>query len=239
MTHPKETAVPNHHADHAPFSGATGLLVGLTMVWGRGAVAGLVADLADITEQDHVVDVGCGPGAFVREAQRRGARVTGIDPAPVMLKLARALTRQSPLVCWTEGAAEALPLPDESATVLWSVATIHHWTDVEHGLQEAHRVLQPRGRLLAVERRVRRGATGHASHGWTIDQAETFAHLCEASGFETVHTETHVVGRRPMVVVLATRSPAPSGAEDVAGAASDLDVLTRLDHEDLRVAREP
>ncbi len=239
MTDSHEPAVPNHHASHAPFSGATGLLVGLTMVWGRGAVAGLAADLTDITERDHVVDVGCGPGAFVREAQRRGARVSGVDPAPVMLKLARALTRKNVLVSWTEGAAEALPLPDASATVLWSVSTVHHWTDVEQGLREAHRVLRPSGRLLAVERRVSRGATGHASHGWTIDQAEMFARLCEASGFETVRTETHVAGRRPMVAVQAVRSPATSRAEDVAGAARDLDVLTSLDHEDLRVAREP
>jgi ubiquinone/menaquinone biosynthesis C-methylase UbiE len=209
------------------------------MVWGRGAVARLAADLTNVTEQDHVVDVGCGPGAFVREAQRRGARVIGVDHAPVMLQLARALTRKSELVSWIEGAAEALPLPHASATVLWSVSTVHHWTDVEQGLREAHRVLQPNGRLLAIERRVSPGATGHGSHGWTIDQAETFARLCEASGFEATCTETHAAGRRPVVAVLALRSPAASGAEDVAGAARDLDVLTRVDHEDFRVTREP
>jgi len=239
MTDSPETAVPNHHASHAPFSGATGLLAGLTMVWGRGAVARLAADLTNVNEQDHVVDVGCGPGAFVREAHRRGARVTGVDPAPVMIRLARALTGKSGLVSWTEGTAEALPLPDASATVLWSVSTVHHWADVEQGLREAHRVLQPTGRLLAIERRVSAGATGHASHGWTIDQAETFARMCEASGFEATRMETHVAGRRPVVAVLAQRSPAASGAEDLAGAARNLDVLTRVDDEDLRVTREP
>jgi ubiquinone/menaquinone biosynthesis C-methylase UbiE len=209
------------------------------MVWGRGAVARWAADLTNITERDHVVDVGCGPGAFVREAQRRGARVTGVDPAPIMLKLAQTLTRKNTLVSWTEGAAEALPLPDASATVLWSVSTVHHWTDVEQGLREAHRVLRPSGRLLAIERRVRRGATGHASHGWTIEQAETFGRLCEAFGFDTVCTETHVAGRRPMVAVQAVRSPATSRAQDVARAARDLDVLASLDHEDLGIARKP
>jgi ubiquinone/menaquinone biosynthesis C-methylase UbiE len=205
MTDPHQTAVPNHHAHQHPFSGVSGLLLGFTMVWGRGDRARLAADLTSVTERDHVVDVGCGPGAFVREARRRSARVTGVDPAPTMLTLAKALTRKSARVSWTEGSAEALPLPDESASVLWSVATVHHWTDVEQGLREAHRVLQPNGRLLAMERRVVPGATGHASHGWTPDQAEAFAHLCEAAGFEQVRTETHEADGQTVMAVLGVR----------------------------------
>src|SRR3712207_2751108 len=87
-------AVPNHHADHPGFAGVTGLLMGLTMVPGRGTLARLAADLVAVAPGDHVVDVGCGPGAIAREAARRGARVTGVDPAEVMLGLARRLTRK-------------------------------------------------------------------------------------------------------------------------------------------------
>jgi ubiquinone/menaquinone biosynthesis C-methylase UbiE len=205
MADSHETVVPNHHSHYRPFSGVSGLLAGLTMVWGRGGRANLAVDLTSVTGDDHVVDVGCGPGAFVREAQRRGARVTGVDPAATMLTLAKALTRNNARVSWTEGSAESLPLPDASATVLWSIATIHHWSDVEQGLREAHRVLQPNGRLLAMERRVVPGATGHASHGWTMDQAEAFARLCEATGFENVRIETHLADRRTVVTVQADR----------------------------------
>jgi ubiquinone/menaquinone biosynthesis C-methylase UbiE len=241
MNHTHADIVPNHHADHPAFSGATGLAAGLTMVWGRGAVARLAADLAGVTTTDHVIDVGCGPGAAVREAHGRGARVTGVDPAPVMLKLARTFTRSDARIAWTEGTAEALPLPDASATVLWSISTVHHWADIEQGLQEVHRVLVPGGRLLAIERQVRRGATGHASHGWTSEQAEAFARQCEDAGFEAAHTSKHTAGREPVVVVQAVRSPTPSvpGTKRLAGAASDLDVLARLDDEHLSVAREP
>jgi SAM-dependent methyltransferase len=239
MTYAHGTAVPNHHAHHAPFSGARGILAGLTMVWGRAGRAKLAADLTGLTELDHVVDIGCGPGAFVREARHRGARVTGVDPAPTMLTLAKLLTRKDTLISWVEGSAEALPLPDASATVLWSVATVHHWTDVDQGVKEAHRVLQPNGRLLAIERRVSDGATGHASHGWTIDQAETFARICEACGFEGVRTETHAADGHPVVSVQGVRPSATSGAKDLAGASGDLDVLAGLHDEDLGVGREP
>ena len=65
----------------------TGLLIGLIMSLAGGAAARLAADVAAVSDGDRVIDVGCGPGTAVREAARRGARVTGVDPAPVMLRL--------------------------------------------------------------------------------------------------------------------------------------------------------
>ncbi len=141
----------------------------------------------------------------MREAARRGARVTGVDPASVMLRLARAFTRDDG-IGWAEGTAENVPLPDGSATVLWSLATVHHWKDVGLGLEEAHRVLAPKGRLLAIERRSQPGATGLASHGWTQQQAESFATRCRAAGFGDVAIDQHGHGRRAVWAVSATRS---------------------------------
>lgn len=196
---------PNHHAHHHGFAGVSGLLVGLTLIPGRGGVARLAADLTAVTADDHVVDVGCGPGSAVRVAARRGATVTGIDPAAVMLTLARRLTRSGPSIRWMDGAAEALPLPDGSATVLWSISTVHHWRDLDAGLSEAFRVLAPAGRLLAIERHARPGAKGHASHGWTDAQAQAFADRCEAAGFTNAGAETHRVGKGALLVVQAKR----------------------------------
>lgn len=198
------TSVPNHHAHHAGFHGVGGLLIGLTMTVGRGAIDRLAADLTELGAGDRVVDVGCGPGGAARVAARRGAEVTGIDPAPVMLRLARRLT-VGRRVTWREGAAEALPLPDGSATVLWSLASVHHWPDLDAGLAEAHRVLTPGGRFLAIERRTRPGATGLASHGWTDAQAEAFAERCVAAGFADPQPSQHDIGRHHVLAVQATR----------------------------------
>jgi ubiquinone/menaquinone biosynthesis C-methylase UbiE len=195
----------NHHAGHPGFAGVIGLLAGLTMIVTGGAVARLATDLASVSDADRVVDVGCGPGTAVREAARRGARVTGVDPAPVMLRLARTLTRNQPAITWAEGTAEDLREPDGSATVVWSLAAVHHWRDVTAGLAEVKRVLAPGGRLLAIERRVRPGSTGLASHGWTDQQAESFATQCRAAGFDSVRVEKHTPGRRAVSAVKAVR----------------------------------
>jgi ubiquinone/menaquinone biosynthesis C-methylase UbiE len=132
--------------------------------------------------------------------------VWGVDPAPVMLRLARILAARGSPVTWLEGAAEALPLPDAAATVLWSLATVHHWRDLAGGLAEAFRVLAAGGRLLAIERRRRPGTTGLASHGWTDEQARSFAGSCVAAGFVDPHTEMRQIGRKEHLIVTATRS---------------------------------
>ncbi|MDQ2791509.1 MAG: SAM-dependent methyltransferase [Pseudonocardiales bacterium] len=195
----------NHHADHPGFAGVTGLLVGLIMSLAGGAVARLAADLTSVSKADRVVDVGCGPGTAVREAGRRGARVVGVDPAPVMLRLARALTPNRGAITWVEGTAEDLPARDASATVVWSLATVHHWRDVTAGLSEIKRVLCPGGRFLTIERQAQPGATGLASHGWTPQQAESFAAQCLTAGFADARVENHTPGRRALVIVKAVR----------------------------------
>jgi ubiquinone/menaquinone biosynthesis C-methylase UbiE len=199
------TAVVNHHADHAGFAGVTGLVAGLGMlITGRG-YARLAVDLASVSDADRVVDIGCGPGSAVRAAAQRGAKVVGVDPAPVMLRLARAVTCDQPSITWSRGSAEAVPLANGWATVVWSLKTLHHWKDVTAGLAEVRRVLASAGRFLVMERRVPAEATGLASHGWTEQQAESFAAQCRVTGFDGVCIDQHPHGRGALWVVQAVR----------------------------------
>ncbi|MDN4516216.1 class I SAM-dependent methyltransferase [Mycolicibacterium austroafricanum] len=195
----------NHHGDHPGFSGLTGDLFAVLFLLAGRRTARLAADLTEVTAGDHVVDIGCGPGNGARIAARRGVRVTGVDPSRSMLRVARAVTRGRPAITWAEGTAEALPVPDASATVVWALATVHHWRDVGAGLSEIHRVLVPGGRLLAVERQVAPDATGFASHGWTEQQAETFAALCVTAGLADAKVNADRAGRREVWTVRAVR----------------------------------
>lgn len=199
------TLAVNHHADHAGFAGVSGLVVGLGMLMtGRGD-AGLVVELASVSDADRVVDIGCGPGSAVRAAARRGARVVGVDPAPVMLRLASTVTGEQSKVTWAQAGAETVPVASGWATVVWSLKTVHHWKEVTAGLAEVRRVLGSSGRFLVMERCVPPEAAGLASHGWTEQQAESFVVQCRTAGFAQVRIDQHGTGRRAGWVVHAVR----------------------------------
>ncbi|MCV7434393.1 class I SAM-dependent methyltransferase [Mycolicibacterium bacteremicum] len=192
----------NHHAEHPGFAGPTGAVFGLLFLLTGKRNAQVAVRAARVEAGDHVVDIGCGPGTAARRAARCGARVSGIDPSSVMLRLARAATRGRAGIVWAQGCAEALPVPDGAATVVWALSTVHHWHDVTRGLAEAVRVLAHGGRLLAVERVSPPGATGVAGHGWTTAQAEAFADHCRAAGLIEVTVREQdsrwtVLARRP------------------------------------------
>ena len=200
MTAEQTTCVPNHHAHYPGFAGLSGLLAALSMI-GREGDAQLVEELTRLRPEDTVLDIGCGPGTAVRRAARLGATATGVDPAPVMLRVARLLTRATGRVRYLEGAAEALPVADGSVSVVWAVASVHHWADLDAALREARRVLRPGGRLVAVERRTQPGARGHASHGWTDEQARAFAQRCLKHGFAGPQVGRHQTGHRTTISV--------------------------------------
>lgn len=72
-----------------------------------GADTAFWLSLADDRPGAPVVDVGCGTGVLAVELARRGHAVTGVDPAPGMLEVARSRPGGE-LVRWLEGDATAL-----------------------------------------------------------------------------------------------------------------------------------
>ena len=171
------TNATSRPAGPGPASRAYQIVTAVSMTIGRGPLARAAADAARLTQADRIIDIGCGPGTAVRQAARHADAATGIDPSPVMLRLARQISRirRSRNVSWAEGKAENLPAPDGQATVAWAISSVHHWDDRAAGLSEASRALAPGGRLVLVERLARPGARGHAAHGLTSGRADDLA----------------------------------------------------------------
>ena len=197
------TDTPTAHDHTHPANRGYQLLTAISMTIGRGAAARTVADLAELSTDDRVLDIGCGPGTAIRRAGRHGATATGLDPSPLMLRLAHAITtiRRVHNVTWIQAPAETLPLPTASVTVVWALSSVHHWADRTAGLRETHRVLAPGGTVLLAERLVAPGARGHARHGLTHDQAETLTRELTAAGFTNLHTHTRPARRRTLLII--------------------------------------
>jgi ubiquinone/menaquinone biosynthesis C-methylase UbiE len=202
-----------HRRRGGEFEGVLGLLGGLAMSFGRRRSARLVAELAEVAPGDRVVDVGSGPGRFLREAAERGAEAVGVEPSGQMRRVAAWRTPASlrELVRVVDGTAERLPLGDGTATVVCAVASFHHWADPEAGLAEVRRVLQPGGRLLIAERLARPGGW-FASHALTWEQGEDLVAQAERAGFSAVTAGRHDLGRAQVLAVQALRPANPGPA---------------------------
>lgn len=108
-----------------------------------------LADAANLTMGQHVLDVACGTGVLAREARRRSGPagyVAGLDPGQGMLRVA---TQLDPSVDWRLGVAEAMPFPDASFDAVVSQFGLM-FMDRDQAVREMVRVLKPNGRLVVA-----------------------------------------------------------------------------------------
>jgi len=96
-----------------------------------------------------VLDLGCAGGFMAEALARRGAEVTGIDPAAGAIAAARAHAREGGLrIGYDVGAGEALPYDDASFDAVVCVDVLEHVADLPKVLAEVTRTLRPGGMFL-------------------------------------------------------------------------------------------
>jgi SAM-dependent methyltransferase len=116
--------------------------------WSRLAepVRAQIADHTGIGPGTRLLDVGCGPGAMLRFAADRGARVSGLDAAEGMIAHARALVPDADL---RVGPMERLPWDDGAFDVVTAFNAVQFAADRAGALREMDRV-RARGGHVAV-----------------------------------------------------------------------------------------
>lgn len=97
-----------------------------------------------------VLDVGTGPGHFIKVLQQAfpGARLTGVDPDQGSLEEAR---QNFPGVDFREMKGEQLDFPDDSFDVAAISMALHHLADIRKTLNEMQRVVKPGGWIVVNE----------------------------------------------------------------------------------------
>jgi ubiquinone/menaquinone biosynthesis C-methylase UbiE len=105
-----------------------------------------------------VLDLGAGTGPLARAAAARWprVRVLALDPSQGMLDLGRAkaeetLTRRAARrVTWMAGAAERLPIADETVDAVVSSFSLQYFRRKAVALREVHRVCRPGAAIALV-----------------------------------------------------------------------------------------
>lgn len=110
-------------------------------------------EFAGVKPTDVILDVACGPGAFVVSAAAAVRFARGIDLTPGMLRQARQLQRECGVenAAFDQGEAEQLPYADGSFDLVSCQFAFHHMPHPEASLAEMIRVTRPGGRLLILD----------------------------------------------------------------------------------------
>lgn len=102
----------------------------------RRALAARVADTVGLAPGDRVLDVGCGPGAYLAVLDDRWV-ATGVDVSDAMLARARSRVPGVPLV---RGDAHRLPFGDGAFACAFLAYVLHQLADPGEALREVGRV---------------------------------------------------------------------------------------------------
>jgi SAM-dependent methyltransferase len=112
----------------------------------------ILAELA-LTSGDYLLEVGCGGGAFLKEALRSGCRAQAIDHSPEMVRLAREENREAVAegrLDILEASADRLPFPDATFTCAAMTGVLGFLPNPVAALAEIRRVLRPNARLVIL-----------------------------------------------------------------------------------------
>jgi tocopherol O-methyltransferase len=108
----------------------------------------LVAEKADLSKRERVIDIGCGYGASARLlAEDYGAEVTGITMSAVQHAFAQG-TAPGPELTYVLGNWYALEFAPDSFDLAISIESGEHMPDKVEFARRAFRVLRPGGRFV-------------------------------------------------------------------------------------------
>ena len=109
--------------------------------------------MLSLSPTDYLIEVGCGGGAFLKEALKSGCRAAAIDHSLDMVRLAREVNHeaveQGRLVVQRAN-ADILPFPDATFTCAAMTGVLGFLPEPVAALRELQRVLDSGGRLVVL-----------------------------------------------------------------------------------------
>jgi ubiquinone/menaquinone biosynthesis C-methylase UbiE len=173
--------------------GFGGWIMGWIMPIVHDSINKLVLPLMDLEPQDNLLDVGCGPGYFLKKHASNVRSVAGLDLSEVMIKMATRKNRariKAGTAEFVQGEASELPWKDNTFSVVTSTGSFVAFPKPLESLKEMYRVLRPGGRVVfSIEWNAEDGAD-HSKKieewGIKILSEEDIRSMMEEAGFSDI-----------------------------------------------------
>lgn len=187
-------------------------LIGRLLNRANAAFIQHAVEVGHVEPTHRVLDIGFGGGvslALLLECASQGL-VAGVDISGEMVERARrrhAADVRAGRLSVEQAPAEALPFPDGRFDRVLAIHTVYFWPDRHAGLREAHRVLEPGGRLvLGVFRKELQQAAAARLPGMPVFGEDEAAEAMAEAGFGELAVTRFTTPRgRSAVIVAATR----------------------------------
>lgn len=160
----------------------------------------------DLRPNDRVLEIGFGPGFAVKEASKVVAEgfIAGVDHSEVMVRQAKkrnAVAVSNGKADLRLGSVSSLPAYGEPFDKVFTINSIHFWTDPTARLKELRDLLRPGG-LIAVTLQPRsRGSTNETTDAIGRELVMNL----EYAGFKNVRLKLKPANPAPIACVLGIR----------------------------------
>ncbi len=168
-----------------------------------GAIERAMQSISDWSGRDFL-DLGCGSGFHLPRWAALAGSVTGVEPHPDLVSLARRRTRRLSGIQVFQGAAQEIPLPDSSVDVVQARWAYFFGPGCEPGLRELARVVRRGGTAFVIDNDPTRSTFGRwfargypridpaavesfwARHGWSRTPVDSAWEFASRADFESV-----------------------------------------------------
>ncbi len=131
--------------------GFGGWIMGWIMPIGHDSINKRVYPLLDLRPQDDLLDVGCGPGHFLKKYTSNVRSIAGLDLSEVMIKMATRKNRvriEVGTAEFVQGEASELPWKNNTFSIVTSMGSFVAFPKPLESIKEMYRVLRPGGRAV-------------------------------------------------------------------------------------------
>lgn len=175
--------------------GELGIYIGNVMNKGNAHMYRLTLEMAELKDNERVLEIGFGNGMFTKEILEKAKNITycGVDFSPTMVLEAKKfieLEKLSSQAYVQEAGVSRIPFADNTFDKIFTINTLYFWPEPKNDVKEIFRVLKPGGTFcLGFRPKAMVEKLEFTKYGFRLYDLEEAQELVISAGFKGIHAK--------------------------------------------------